>query len=158
MGVNVGIKDESLDFGVIASNVECAAAGVFTRNNFPGAPIIVGRENLANGMLQAVVVNSKTANVATGKVGIEDAKNMCLWTGKALGIEQSLVLPSSTGVIGQRLPMEKIREGCNLISEELGSSQVYIKKFARAIMTTDSYPKWTSCSICLLYTSDAADE
>ena len=60
MGVNIGIKDESLDFGVIASNVKCAAAGVFTRNNFPGAPIIVGRENLVNGMLQAVVVNSKT--------------------------------------------------------------------------------------------------
>ena len=147
MGVNLGIKDESLDFGVIASNTQCTAAGVFTRNNFPGAPIIVGRENLANGILQAVVVNSKTANVATGKGGIEDTKKMCLWTAEALGIEQNLVLPSSTGVIGQRLPMEKIREGCNLISQELGSSQAYIKKFAHAIMTTDSYPKWTSCSL-----------
>ena len=105
MGVNLGIKDESLDFGVIASECECSAAGVFTRNNLPGAPVIVGRENIENGRLQAIVVNSKTANVATGKAGIEDAKNMCLWTGEALGFDPKLVLPSSTGVIGQRLPI-----------------------------------------------------
>ena len=147
MGVNLGIKDESLDFGVIASECECSAAGVFTRNNLPGAPVIVGRENIENGRLQAIVVNSKTANVATGKVGIEDAKNMCLWTGEALGFDPKLVLPSSTGVIGQRLPIKKIHEGCKSIAENLGSSQEYIEKFARAIMTTDSHPKWSSNSV-----------
>ena len=147
MGVNLGIKDESLDFGVIASECECSAAGVFTRNNLPGAPVIVGRENIENGRLQAIVVNSKTANVATGKAGIEDAKNMCLWTGEALGFDPKLVLPSSTGVIGQRLPIKKIHEGCKSIAENLGSSQEYIKKFARAIMTTDSHPKWSSNSV-----------
>ena len=144
MGVNLGIKDESLDFGVIASECECSAAAVFTRNNLPGAPVIVGRENIENGRLQAIVVNSKTANVATGKAGIEDAKNMCLWTGEALGFDPKLVLPSSTGVIGQRLPIKKIHEGCKSIAENLGSSQEYIEKFARAIMTTDSHPKWSS--------------
>ena len=147
MGVNLGIKDESLDFGVIVSECECSAAGVFTRNNLPGAPVIVGRENIENGRLQAIVVNSKTANVATGKVGIEDAKNMCLWTGEALGFDPKLVLPSSTGVIGQRLPIKKIHEGCKSIAENLGSSQEYIEKFARAIMTTDSHPKWSSNSV-----------
>ena len=147
MGVNLGIKDESLDFGVIASECECSAAGVFTRNNLPGAPVIVGRENIENGRLQAIVVNSKTANVATGKAGIEDAKNMCLWTGEALGFDPKLVLPSSTGVIGQRLPIKKIHEGCKSIAENLGSSQEYIEKFARAIMTTDSHPKWSSNSV-----------
>ena len=147
MGVNLGIKDESLDFGVIASECECSAAGVFTLNNLPGAPVIVGRENIENGRLQAIVVNSKTANVATGKAGIEDAKNMCLWTGEELGFDPKLVLPSSTGVIGQRLPIKKIHEGCKSIAENLGSSQEYIKKFARAIMTTDSHPKWSSKSV-----------
>ena len=147
LGINLGIKDETLDFGVIVSECECSAAGVFTRNNLPGAPVIVGRENIENGRLQAIVVNSKTANVATGKVGIEDAKNMCLWTGEALGFDPKLVLPSSTGVIGQRLPIKKIHEGCKSITENLGSSQEYIEKFARAIMTTDSHPKWSSNSV-----------
>ena len=147
MGINLGLKDQTLDFGVIASECNCTAAGVFTRNNFPGAPVTVGRENIQNGQLQAIVVNSKIANVATGIEGIEDAKNMCRWTGEALGIDPELVLPSSTGIIGRRLPVEKIHEGCKIIPEKLGSSPEYIDNFARAIMTTDTHPKWCSASI-----------
>ena len=147
MGINLGLKDQTLDFGVIASECKCTAAGVFTRNNIPGAPVTVGRENIQNGQLQAIVVNSKNANVATGIDGIEDAKNMCRWTGEALGIDPELVLPSSTGIIGRRLPVEKIHEGCKIIPEKLGSSPEYIDNFARAIMTTDTHPKWCSASI-----------
>ena len=147
LGINLGLKDQTLDFGVIASECKCTAAGVFTRNNFPGAPVTVGRENIQNGQLQAIVVNSKIANVATGQTGIEDARKMCRWTGEALGIASELVLPSSTGVIGRRLPVEKIREGCQIIPEKLGSSSVYIENFARAIMTTDRHPKWNCSSI-----------
>ena len=147
LGINLGLKDQTLDFGVIASECNCTAAGVFTRNNFPGAPVTVGRENIQNGQLQAIVVNSKIANVATGIDGIEDAKNMCRWTGEALGIDPELVLPSSTGIIGRRLPVEKIHEGCKIIPEKLGSSPEYIDNFTRAIMTTDTHPKWCSASI-----------
>ena len=147
LGINLGIKDETLDFGVIASACICTGAGVFTRNNFPGAPIIVGQENLQNGKLQAIVVNSKVANVATGQVGIEDARDICRWTGEALGIASELVLPSSTGVIGRRLPVKKIHEGCKIIPEKLGSTPEYIDNFARAIMTTDRHPKWNCSSI-----------
>ena len=147
MGINLGLKDQTLDFGVIASECKCTAAGVFTRNNFPGAPVTVGRENIQNGQLQAIVVNSKIANVATGQRGIEDARNMCRWTGEALGIDADLVLPSSTGVIGRRLPAKKIHEGCKIIPEKLGSSPEYIDNFARAIMTTDRHPKWKCSSI-----------
>ena len=147
MGINLGLKDQTLDFGVIASECKCTAAGVFTRNNFPGAPVTVGRENIQNGQLQAIVVNSKIANVATGQTGIEDARKMCRWTGEALGIDPELVLPSSTGIIGRRLPVEKIHEGCKIIPEKLGSSPEYIDNFARAIMTTDTHPKWCSASI-----------
>jgi len=147
MGINLGLKDQTLDFGVIASECKCTAAGVFTRNNFPGAPVTVGRENIQNGQLQAIVVNSKIANVATGIDGIEDAKNMCRWTGEALGIDPELVLPSSTGIIGRRLPVKKIHEGCKIIPKKLGSSLEYINNFARAIMTTDTHPKWCSASI-----------
>ena len=147
LGINLGLKDQTLDFGVIASECKCTAAGVFTRNNFPGAPVTVGRENIQNGQLQAIVVNSKIANVATGQTGIEDARNMCRWTGDALGIDAELVLPSSTGVIGRRLPVKKIHEGCKIIPEKLGSSPEYIDNFARAIMTTDRHPKWKCSSI-----------
>ena len=147
LGINLGLKDQTLDFGVIASECKCTAAGVFTRNNFPGAPVTVGRENIQNGQLQAIVVNSKIANVATGQTGIEDARNMCRWTGDALGIDAELVLPSSTGVIGRRLPVKKIHEGCKIIPEKLGSTPEYIDNFARAIMTTDRHPKWKCSSI-----------
>ena len=147
LGINLGIRDETPDFGVIASDCKCSAAGVFTRNNISGAPVIIGRQHIQNGQLQAIVVNSKIANVATGQTGIEDARKMCRWTGEALGIASELVLPSSTGVIGRRLPVEKIREGCQIIPEKLGSSSVYIENFARAIMTTDRHPKWNCSSI-----------
>ena len=60
-GVNIGLKNESLDFGGIVANSLCAAAAVFTKNNFPGAPVIVGREHVADGKLQAIVVNSKNS-------------------------------------------------------------------------------------------------
>ena len=59
LGTNIGIKDASLDFAVAFSQNPCNAAGVFTRNNFPGAPVVVGREHLRDGLLQAIVVNSK---------------------------------------------------------------------------------------------------
>ena len=144
LGINVGIKDNSLDFGVIASECKCSSAAVFTRNNLPGAPVIVGKEKIKNGQLQAVVVNSKNANVATGMDGIEDAKKMCNWTANALGIDNSLVLPFSTGVIGQRLPIEKIHMGCKMIPKKLGSSIENIENFSRAILTTDTHPKWSS--------------
>ena len=77
LGRNIGIKDASLDFGMAHASRPCSAAAVFTRNNFPGAPVIVGREHLADGRLQTVAVNSKNANVATGEGGIEDARRIC---------------------------------------------------------------------------------
>lgn len=142
MGINLGIKDESLDFAVLASQVPCAAAALFTRSTLPGAPVRVGREHVRDGCLQAVVVNSKNANVATGEAGIEDAREICRGAAEALGIAPELVLPSSTGVIGRRLPMTRIREGLGRIPRELGSSPRHIEAFARAIMTTDTVPKW----------------
>jgi len=142
MGINLGIKDASLDFGVLASQVPCAAAAMFTRSNLPGAPVLVGREHVRDGRLQAVVVNSKNANVATGEGGIEDAREMCRGVGEALGIAPELVLPSSTGVIGRRLPMARIRPGFRRIPGELGAGTRHIEAFARAIMTTDTVPKW----------------
>jgi glutamate N-acetyltransferase/amino-acid N-acetyltransferase len=139
---NVGIKDDTLDMTVIYSTVRARAAAMFTRNRFPGAPVIVGRAHISDGFAQAIVVNSKNANVATGQRGIEDAVEMCRLVASELGIETRDVLPFSTGVIGRHLPMDKIRAGLQGIRAELRPNNLELA--ARAIMTTDMYPKYIS--------------
>ena len=147
LGVNIGIKDERLDFGVAKSEIPCAAAAVFTRNNFPGAPVIVGREHVRGGRLQAIVVNSKNANVATGAAGVEHARRVCGVLGDALGVAPGLVLPSSTGVIGVPLPVEKLVAACAKVPGLLAGGRDALERFARAIMTTDTRPKAISLKI-----------
>lgn len=146
-GKNIGIKDKSLDFGGILSDVPCQAAGVFTRNTMPGAPVVVGREHLRDGMLQAVIVNSKNANVATRQQGIEDSKRICRLVAESCGIDEEMVLPSSTGVIGRRLPMAVIVEGCRTLDRDFGKTESHVDSFARAIMTTDTRRKVASARI-----------
>jgi glutamate N-acetyltransferase / amino-acid N-acetyltransferase len=142
---NVGIKDNTLDLTVIYSTVRARAAAMFTRNRFPGAPVIVGRKHIANGLVQALVVNSKNANVAIGKLGIDNAIETCRIVGEELGVNPYDVLPFSTGVIGRPLPMEKIRAGLRGIRTELQPNN--LKLAAEAIMTTDTYPKYFSCRV-----------
>ncbi len=142
---NVGIKDGTLDLTVIYSTVRARAAAMFTRNRFPGAPVIVGRKHIANGFAQALVINSKNANVAMGKPGIDNAIETCRIVGKELGVDSYDVLPFSTGVIGRPLPMDKIRAGLRGIKSELKPDN--LKLAAEAIMTTDMYPKYVSVKV-----------
>jgi glutamate N-acetyltransferase/amino-acid N-acetyltransferase len=142
---NAGIKDETLDLTVIFSTVRARGAAMFTQNRFPGAPVIVGRKHIANGFVQALIVNSKNANVAMGKQGIDDAMEMCRLVASELDIDHRDVLPFSTGVIGRPLPMEKIRAGLKGIRSELRPNNLELA--ARAIMTTDRYPKYVSCKV-----------
>jgi glutamate N-acetyltransferase/amino-acid N-acetyltransferase len=142
---NVGIKDNTLDLTVIYSTVRARAAAMFTRNRFPGAPVIVGRKHIANGFAQALVINSKNANVAMGKQGIDNAIETCRIVGEELGVNPYDVLPFSTGVIGRPLPMDKIRAGLRGIRSELKPNN--LKLAAEAIMTTDKYPKYFSCQV-----------
>ena len=142
---NVGIKDATLDLTVIYSTVRARAAALFTRNRFPGAPVIVGRKHIANGWVQALVINSKNANVAMGKRGIDNAIKTCRIVGRELGISHRDVLPFSTGVIGRPLPMDKIRAGLRGIRDKLKPGD--LKRAAEAIMTTDKYPKYVSCRV-----------
>ena len=142
---NVGIKDTTLDLTVIYSTTRARAAAMFTRNRFPGAPVIVGRKHIANGFAQALVINSKNANVAMGKQGIDNAIETCRIVGEELSIDSYDVLPFSTGVIGRRLPMEKIRAGLRGIKDELKPDN--LKLAAEAIMTTDMYPKYISVRV-----------
>lgn len=138
-GKNIGIKDTSLDFAVIYSENRCKAAAVFTRNNFPGAPIYVGRDHIKDGYLQAIVINSKNSNVATGEQGIQNSYQICKELGKSLGIPAEDILPSSTGVIGVPLPIEKILNACSTAKADLKPEN--LEEVAEAIMTTDTRKK-----------------
>ena len=136
---NVGIKDETLDFTVIASDVPAAAAAMFTQSRFCGPAILIGRKQVANGRLQAFVINSKNANVATGEHGLANAYKIVDIVATELGIASEDVLPSSTGVIGWPLPIDRILDGIRGISTEMQTGQLELA--AQAIMTTDTSPK-----------------
>jgi glutamate N-acetyltransferase/amino-acid N-acetyltransferase len=142
---NIGIRDETLDFTVIASDVPAAAAAMFTQNRFCGASIIVGREHVVNGQLQAFVINSKNANVATGEQGLTNVREIVRLVAEELGISPNNILPSSTGVTGWQLPMENIRAGISGIRDEMQEGQLHISAYA--IMTTDTRPKLHACKV-----------
>ncbi len=142
---NLGIKDSTLDFTVIASDVPAAAAAMFTQSRFCGPTILVCREHVADGRLQAFVINSKNANVATGERGLANAREIVQLVAAELGIAPSDVLPSSTGVIGWQLPMEKIREGIRDLAREMQPG--HLDRAALAIMTTDTRPKMRAARI-----------
>jgi glutamate N-acetyltransferase/amino-acid N-acetyltransferase len=141
---NVGLKPQAKDLAVFASDVDAAAAGVFTRNHFPGAPVIVGREIIQAGRLRAVVVNSKVSNVATGKSGVDNVRRMAAAAAAELGTSAENVLVSSTGVIGVPLPIDLIERGIRGISADLQENPLV---GAEGIMTTDRHPKALSTSV-----------
>ena len=137
---NIGIKDDTLDFTVIHSTARAAAVGMFTQSLFCGAPIIVGREHLADDHAHTLVINSKNANVATGQRGVDDARATCRWVAQELGIAPEDVIPSSTGVIGHHLPMDRFQEAiAGQLRGELRADN--LDAAAEAIMTTDTRPK-----------------
>lgn len=141
-GVACGIKDSgNLDLGLLVGDKPCTAAAVFTQNRFCGAPIVVGRDHLRKGKLHAVVVNSGCANVATGQRGERDALAMCQQLARKIDADPTQILPASTGIIGEFLPMTKIRQGITQAGLALADSAEAGAHFARAIMTTDTVIK-----------------
>ncbi len=141
-----GIKAEGKgpDLSLFASEVPATAAAVFTRNQVPGAPVVVGRELIRAGRLQAVVVNSRVSNVGMGEEGVERARRMGRAAASALGIEAGLVLMSSTGVIGVPLPVDKIEAALPALAASLQDDPMV---GAEGIMTTDTRPKAVSVSV-----------
>jgi glutamate N-acetyltransferase/amino-acid N-acetyltransferase len=142
--VNCGLKEQGSDLSLFISDVSATAAAVFTLNRFPGAPVIVGREIIKNGRLQAIVVNSKVSNVGTGQEGIENARKMGAAVAREFSIDSGLVLMSSTGVIAKPLPIDKIESGIRGIGNHLTTDPMV---GALGIMTTDTYPKALSLSV-----------
>jgi glutamate N-acetyltransferase/amino-acid N-acetyltransferase len=128
---------DKLDLGILYSEQPCSAAGVFTGNRVKAAPILVCQKHLADGRARAIVANSGCANACTGEEGLREAYEMAELTAVKLGIQPQDVLVASTGVIGNCLPMGRVRSaiGDIVLSSEGGHD------LALAIMTTDTVPK-----------------
>jgi len=135
--------EDSLDLGILLSEVPCVTAGLFTTNNIKSAPVILCQERLQRGRAVAMVVNSGCSNVFTGEQGLADAAEMAALAAKGIGTEPEDVLVASTGVTGQLLPMKLIREGISqIVLANDGGHEL-----AKAIMTTDTVPKETAVAV-----------
>jgi len=141
---NIGLKPKAKDLALFVSDVDAAAAAVFTQNHFPGAPVILGRETIRGGRLRAIIANSKVSNVATGARGLDNARRMAAAAAKEVGSTPDRVLVSSTGVIGVPLPIDLIEQGVRGMSDELQDDPLV---GAYGIMTTDSHPKTHSANV-----------
>ena len=142
--VKAGIKSqEELDLAILCSEKPCVAAGVFTTTAIKAAPVILSQKHLKNKSARAIVVNSGCANACTGDSGMADAVDMAKLVAEKLGLSTEDVLVASTGVIGVPLPMERIRAGIRevVLTKEGGH------ELARAIMTTDTFPKEIAMSV-----------
>lgn len=145
-GIRCGIKKSGKpDLALIFSKVKATAVALFTKNKVKAAPIIISQKNIKNGKIQAVIVNSGNANACTGKKGISDALEMVNLTAKKLNINSKNVIVASTGIIGQKLPMDKIRAGIKILAKKINENGM--KLAANAIMTTDTFPKHVEDSI-----------
>ena len=139
-GIASGLKKNGeKDLGLIYSEVSAKVAGVFTRNKVKAAPLLLNIDRIKSGIGQAIIVNSGNANCCTGDQGIQDAKAMARFAASELKISEDLVLVASTGVIGEPLPIEKIRDAVPKLTGLLKPEG--INDFVMAIMTTDTMPK-----------------
>jgi len=142
-GVASGLKKNGQkDLGLIYSQVPANVAGLFTKNRVKAAPVLLDMELMKSGVCQAIIVNSGNANCCNGEQGMRDAKTMTRLAASELGISNDLVFVASTGVIGEPLPIEKIKTAVPDLVRSLQPDG--IPDLARSIMTTDSVPKTAS--------------
>ena len=144
--VSAGIKNSGsprLDLAILLSEVVCNAAAVFTRNRVQAAPVIVTRQRLREGKAAAVIVNSGCANACTGETGMKHASEMTEIAARHTGLSPDAVLVASTGVIGDCLPLNRIRDAVSGIALSVDGGH----DFAMAIMTTDTVPKEAAVTV-----------
>jgi glutamate N-acetyltransferase/amino-acid N-acetyltransferase len=139
VGLASGVKVSGKhDLGLLVCPAGATAAAMFTTNKITSAAVQVSREYLQSRKTYAVVVNSGNANACTGKKGLADARAMCALTANRLGVGSEEVLVASTGIIGHKLPMDKVTAGIAQAAPLLSDSPEAGEAFARAIMTTDT--------------------
>ena len=139
-GVSCGLKKNGRkDLGLIYSEVPANVAGLFTQNRVQAAPVLLDRQRITRGVCRALIVNSGIANCCTGEQGMRDAIQMAGFAAAGLGVAEDEVLVSSTGVIGDPLPVEKIQVAMPALIKALHGEGIH--DLAEAIMTTDTVPK-----------------
>jgi glutamate N-acetyltransferase/amino-acid N-acetyltransferase len=147
-GVRCGLKESGTrDIALIYSNVPAAAAAAFTTNRVKAAPVLLGIERAAAGRLQAIIVNSGNANAYTGRNGLAMARAMCATVARELGIDERLVIPSSTGRIGVPLPRRKVERGVREACARLSPTGFH--EALEGMMTTDAFPKFATEGLVL---------
>ncbi len=127
----------NLDLGILLSEAPCITVGLFTANKMKAAPVLLCQDILPSRTARGVVVNSGCANAGTGEPGLCDAVSMATLAADRVGVPLGDILVASTGVIGQRLPLELIKAGI----EKVGLSADGGHALAKAIMTTDTVAK-----------------
>ncbi len=152
-GVPCGVRPDSApdrrDLALVVSDTPAAAAGVFTQNRVVAAPVRVCRGLLPTDQARGVVVCSGNANACTGKGGLDDARRMSARAAAAVGCRAEQMLVASTGVIGRRLPMDRIEAGIGAAARELAPGAAALDRAARAILTTDTRIKVSTRSVSL---------
>jgi glutamate N-acetyltransferase / amino-acid N-acetyltransferase len=144
-GVICGLKKNGRkDLGLIYSEVPANVAALFTQNRIQAAPVQLDRKRITRGVCRALIVNSGNANCCTGEQGMRDAMDMARFAAAGVGVAEEDVLVSSTGVIGEPLPVEKIKIAMPALVDALHREGIH--DFAEAIMTTDTVPKVISRS------------
>ena len=147
-GMNCGLKRSGKpDLALIASEVPCTAAGIYTRNSIIAAPLVVTKSHLRNAQAQAVIINSGNANCFTGHLGYIYAQQMAEFTARKLGISNTDVLVASTGIIGKPLHIKKILTAIPALAEKLSVRNGALA--ARSILTTDTFTKETAVSLSI---------
>jgi len=147
-GVEAGVRHAGRrDVALLAADAPCAAAAMFTTNAVAAAPVVYDRAAVAGGRAQAILVNSGIANACTGEKGLADARKCAEAAAAALGIDPSLVLVASTGVIGRRLPVPVMVKGAAAAAAALSRGPTADEDASRAIMTTDTRPKRASVTV-----------
>jgi len=142
-GANIKLKNIKNDIVIVELGKKSKTAAVFTKNKFCAAPVLLAKDNLKLNDPQLFIINSGNANAGTGQKGIEDAKKINTELGKYFSLDPNLILPFSTGVILQNLPVERIKDSfkSNLTKMKYGSNWI---DAAKSIMTTDTVPKAVS--------------
>lgn len=151
IGTHCGIRPDPqrLDLGLIVTDAEASAAGVFTQNRIKAAPVRVSRERVPGDNLRGVVVCSGNANACTGERGLADARRMAEVAAESLGCRPEQLLVCSTGVIGRHLPMDAVEPGIRQAVPRLRPDSEGLDAFSRSIMTTDTRPKVAFRSLTL---------
>ncbi len=141
-GVRCGLKTQGEDLALLVSESACTAAGVFTTNRVQAACVQYSRRVVRSGTARAVLINAGNANACNGEQGEHDNSMIADWVSRKLHIPPDAVLTASTGIIGHLLPMEKLRAGIDMAVDSLDRDFETDQRVARAIMTTDTYPKF----------------